>query len=39
MTSFSWTLMPRRGTKAMPRWGSADLYSDKNSNLSFSYSK
>lgn len=33
------TLTPRFGKKAMPLCGSPDLYSDKNSNLSFSYSK
>ena len=33
------TLTPRFGRNATPRWGSGDLYSDKNSNLSFSYSK
>jgi hypothetical protein len=27
------------GMKATPRWGSADLCSDRNSNLSFSSSK
>lgn len=38
MTSFWCVLTPRFGTKATPRWGSADLYSERYSNLSFSYS-
>lgn len=33
------TLIPRLGMKPMPRCGSPDLYSERNSNLSFSYSK
>ena len=39
MTSFSWVFTPRFGKNAIPRWGSADLYSERNSNLSCSYSK
>lgn len=39
ITSFSWVLMPRLGRNATPLWGSADLYSDKGSNLSCAYSK
>lgn len=39
ITSFSCVLMPRLGRNATPLWGSADLYSDKNSNLSCAYSK
>ena len=39
MTSLSWVLIPRLGMKATPLWGSADLYSERNSNLSCAYSK
>jgi hypothetical protein len=37
-TSLSWRLMPRLGRKAIPRWGLGEVYSDRYSNLSFSYS-
>ena len=39
MTSFSCVFTPRLGRKAIPRWGSEDWYCERNSNLSFSYSK
>lgn len=37
--SHSETLSARRGRKHIPRWGSEDLYSDREKSVSFSHSK